>query len=75
MHFIMHFSQNCLLRIISNWMLLVGFGSYLTMNTTYVIARDVNLNSDISLRVKILNDQGLDKRLSQLGKGLSSVGS
>ena len=56
-------------------MLLARFGSYLTKNATYGVAKGISLNSDIALRVEILEDRGLGTCLPQLGKGLSSVGS
>ena len=56
-------------------MLLARFWSHLTKNATYGVARDVSFDSDMAIRVKMLEDQGLGKRLPQLGKSSSSVGS
>ena len=73
MRFIAHFGPNHLSRIISDWMALARFWSYLTQNATYSVAKGVNFNSDMALRVEISEDQGLSKCLSQLDKCLSSI--
>ena len=54
---------------------LARFSSHLTKNATYDVARGVSLDSDMALQVEMLEDRGLGKRLPQLGKGLSNVGS
>lgn len=71
-YFIVYFNQNYLLKIITNMMLLVYFGIYLTKNATYGIAKSINLNSNIVFKVKILENQGFDKCSPQLGKNLSN---
>ena len=54
-------------------MLLARFWSHLTKNTTYSVAKDAIFNSNIALKVEILEDRGLDKCLPQLSKDLSSI--
>ena len=56
-------------------MLLACFWSHLTKNATYSIAKGVDSNLDIVLRVEIFEDWNYSKLLPQLGKSLSIVGS
>ena len=52
---------------------LACFQSHLTTNTTYGVAKSVSFDYDIALTVKILEDQGLGKRFSQLYRSLYSI--
>ena len=52
---------------------LAHFRSHLTKNNTYSIAKDISFDSDIALRIQILTDWGLYKRLPQLSKDSYSV--
>ena len=56
-------------------MLLARFWSHLTKNATYGVSWGVSLDSNMALKVEMLEDRDLSKRLPQLGKSLSSVGS
>lgn len=49
--------------------------SQLTENSTNNIARSINFNRNIIIRIKIIKDLYLYKRLSQLNKNLPSLGS
>ena len=69
----MRFGQKHFLRIISNWISLICFLSYLTKNTTYGVAKDISFYSNIMLRVEILENQDFDKYLPQLSKSLPSI--
>ena len=73
MRFIVYFSQNYFLKIISNLILLAYFWSYLTKNATNNIAQGINLDLDIVFKFEIVKDQGFDKHLSQLNKSLPSI--
>ena len=74
MSFISSFSQNHLSREVSYWIPLTGIRGQLTQNATYGITGGICFNPDVALRVKVAEDWYFSKRLSQLGKSLSSVG-
>ena len=54
-------------------MLLACFWSYLNINATYSIAKNVGLDFDMALKIEMSKDRRLSKCLPQLAKNFSSI--
>ena len=59
----MRFGKNCFLKIINNYIVWAHCKSYLTKNATYSIAKDIDFNINIVIKVEILENQCLSKYL------------